>query len=306
MTRYTRRSFLKFSTLAALATSASCRPMEVTSDKQHIERTEVDIAVKELPDAFNNYRIGFLSDIHLGIALPQKMLEAALSHIENAQVDIFLLGGDYIWIPKSRLEKLLRVVRNKKIAEANYETVENDIYEILTQSIAQVKTPDGTYGVLGNHDTWSNPELAVRAFKKRNLGLLVNESVIIRRDDKFLRIYGTDDFWSGIPSLKGLPEKKEENETRCILTHNPDYLSDILEKSDFEFDLGLAGHTHGGQIKLPLFGALTYNVRDLRFSEGLYRHKKASVYTTRGLGYVELPYRVNCPPEVTILTLKRA
>jgi len=300
-----RRAFVKLGAMTALVTS-SCRSMALTSDKQHLERAEVDVHIKDLPEAFENYRIGFLSDIHLGISLPDKLLRAALSEIKNAKVDLFLLGGDYIWIPKSRLEKALRVVRNQRIAEMQSDTVEAEIYKTLCQSLAEVNVPDGTYGVLGNHDTWANPELAYEIFKSYGIEMLVNEAVSIKRGDKFLRVYGTDDFWSGIPSLRGLPEKKEEHETRCILTHNPDFLSDVLDKSKFEFDLGLAGHTHGGQIKLPLIGALTYNIQDLRFSEGLYRHPKASVYTTRGIGFVELPYRFNCPPEVSILTLRRA
>ena len=134
--------------------------------------------------------------------------------------------------------------------------------------------------------------------------MLINRSVTFKRNLETFRIIGTDDYWTGIPRFAAAPKRESEN--RVLISHNPDYVSFLLENTACEFDLALSGHTHGGQIKLPIIGALGYNVTDARFGEGLVHHKRGEVFTTRGLGVVEIPVRINCPPEVSILTLTHA
>ncbi len=97
-----------------------------------------------------------------------------------------------------------------------------------------------------------------------------------------------------------------ENSFSILLTHNPDFSSFVLHDKNIKFNLSLSGHTHGGQIKLPIVGALGYNISDLRYKEGLVDYQETKLYTSRGLGYVELPIRINCPPEVTIITLRKS
>lgn len=141
---------------------------------------------------------------------------------------------------------------------------------------------------------------------KAGIQVLLNTVFPVERQGKRLLVLGSDDYWTGIPSTSAMPDKKEPGQVRIVLSHNPDYLSHLLEKTRFEFDLGLSGHTHGGQIKLPLIGALHYNIKDQRFAEGLFSHPRAVTYTSRGIGVVGLPIRINCPPEVNVFTLKRA
>ena len=90
------------------------------------------------------------------------------------------------------------------------------------------------------------------------------------------------------------------------MSHNPDYISRLLEiQPEYHFDLALCGHTHGGQIRLPGMGAVMSQIQDPRFVAGLVNINGKQVYTSRGLGVVGLPFRYDCPPEVTVFTLKR-
>jgi predicted MPP superfamily phosphohydrolase len=95
-----------------------------------------------------------------------------------------------------------------------------------------------------------------------------------------------------------------EKSIKICLAHNPDYFVELQKKSPVKFDLSLAGHTHGGQIKLPIWGSLIYNVENRQFAEGLVETNQSSYYTSRGIGVVEIPHRINCPAEVCIFTLK--
>ena len=140
--------------------------------------------------------------------------------------------------------------------------------------------------------------------QKYGIEILVNDVRQIRRGTSKITLVGVDDYWTGFPSVPLEATKTSPQDVRVLISHNPDYASAILERTEIEFDIALCGHTHGGQIKLPLVGAPHYNVKDLRFKEGLYVHPRGLVYTTRGLGMVELPWRINCPPEVTVLELR--
>jgi hypothetical protein len=137
--------------------------------------------------------------------------------------------------------------------------------------------------------------------------LLINKERIISRKDQTLRIFGVDDFLTGLPTGPPHDELRRGRDIRLIVSHNPDYISALLSfRPDYHFDLALCGHTHGGQICLPYVGAVMRQIRDPRFIAGMVRLGEKIVYTSRGLGVVGLPIRIDCPPEVTVFTLARA
>jgi predicted MPP superfamily phosphohydrolase len=275
-----------------------------------VELSRISLEIPDLPADFENYRIAFLSDIHLGRSLPFSVLTEALQIVSKAQPNLLLLGGDYLWIPKSPLEKTIKVVRNEVIENFSQEAqteaeIERYIYRLLARELSLLDIPDGIYGVMGNHDNWADPLIAQQELSQAGVKILVNSEAVITRGEGLLSIYGSDDYWTGIPEA---PSWKNHNSqtVRCLLTHNPDFLSQFFDSSSCPFHFALAGHTHGGQIRLPILGALTYNIKDLRFKSGLATINQKHVFTTRGIGFVELPWRLNCPPEVALITLKRA
>lgn len=271
-----------------------------------IEHTETTILIKNLPLEFQDYRIGFLSDIHLGAFVPDDWLDHAISSLNRAGIDLLTLGGDYLWIPDTLLSGMFGRIRNEKFSNPLSQDLPDRIYSRVGAITSQIQSRDGIFAVLGNHDRWVAPLICLKSFKEQKIPVLVNETVQIKRDNATLQIAGVDDYWRGIPRNPFGAEEFRPNTFRVLLAHNPDYISGLIASGQAHFDLALAGHTHGGQIKLPFVGALTYNIQDQRFSSGLKQLEGLSVYTTRGLGVVEIPYRINCPAEASVLTLKRA
>lgn len=272
-----------------------------------LELCERQIALQHLPLAFQNYRIGVLSDPHLGVYVPTEWVDHAVSLLEQAKIDLLLMGGDYIWYPDRQGVEHLYPIRNPRFArEEKAEVMVSEIFATVADLGARLNPPDGRFGVLGNHDGWTGPHLCKQRFQERGIRVLENELVSLSRGDDHIRLFGTADYWTGIPTRPKFQARIKDDETRIVLTHNPDYTSELLSIGYTDVDLAISGHTHGGQIKLPLVGALHGNVRDTRFREGLFSHHGLISYTSRGVGVVEMPFRINCPAEVTVLELVRA
>jgi hypothetical protein len=134
--------------------------------------------------------------------------------------------------------------------------------------------------------------------------LLINEEHSLIRGHEQLIVFGVDDYLTGLPAVPPTRALPDGVTKRIILSHNPDYLPAILKRPEIGFSLAVCGHTHGGQIVLPLLGPVAAQVIDQRFVSGMCAIDGKQVYTSRGLGVVGLPFRVNCPPEVSVFTLK--
>ena len=297
-----RRNFLKIGAGAAALGAAATLAFDDSSDD--IELLISEIPVQRLPTSFNGYRIGFLSDIHLSHALPVEWLERAVSLLAESKIDILILGGDYVWLPEPGKEPLIHKLRNKELDLPYGKELMKLAFETVVKSVSILKPKDGSFAVWGNHDRWTSEKVCVQAFAKSHIKLIANGTKIIRRGNDKILLALFDDFWTGHPEIP-----KNIRSEACIIAaaHNPDFFSYLLKSKEFRFDLGIAGHTHGGQIKAPLFGAPFQNIRDIRLSEGLFRDQSGSaVYTSRGLGMVEIPYRINCRPEVSVLEVENS
>lgn len=271
-----------------------------------LERVTTRIA--NLPSAFEGYKIGFLTDIHLGMWLPNEWVERALEMLAEQSVDLLVLGGDYIFLNDNPLWRKAGIIRNHELAEPSPKRAIPQIYSTLGSILSRFSFPDGTIGVPGNHDHWNSTSIFLSIFGSLpGVKLLVNEERVISRKDHNLRIFGVDDFLTGIPSVPPSGEIRPGRDARIIVSHNPDYISLLTAREpDYHFDLALCGHTHGGQIRLPYMGAIMSQIIDSRFVAGMVHLGERMVYTSRGLGVVGLPIRIDCPPEVTVLTLERA
>lgn len=127
----------------------------------------------------------------------------------------------------------------------------------------------------------------------------------MQRGSESLLIFGSDDYLTGLPAVPPAAAIPGVS-ARVLVTHNPDYVSEVLKRDAARFSLALCGHTHGGQVRLPGLISMAAPVRDTRFLAGLVQVDGRWVYTSRGLGMVGLPFRVNCPPEITTIELKSA
>lgn len=169
----------------------------------------------------------------------------------------------------------------------------------LSEGLRRLRAPLGVWGVIGNHDLHaarfgSRAELE-RALERAGVRLLVNRGERVRRD---LFVAGVDDLWLGRPDLDAALAGAGDDAT-LLLSHNPDLLPRVPEW----VALTLSGHTHGGQVVLPVVGALhTGSSYRQRFTSGLVRGP-AQGFVSRGLGTTTLPVRLLCPPEIVVLDL---
>jgi predicted MPP superfamily phosphohydrolase len=296
-----RRDFLK--SLPCLGLATAVIPSDaalISSSFIKVKKEEINLRYKNLPNDLVGFKIGLITDIHLGGWMSDEVILNSLNELKNSGCKILLLGGDLIWVPDTPIEFTDNIFSSKYFHKTDRISAEY-VFEGLKNLIDQVNFEYGTYSVLGNHDRWSSDNSYQIIQNTKNSKLLLNEHQIIKVGNSLIDLYGSEDYWTGIPKLPKY--KYEKNIFSIFLSHNPDYLSYGYHKKNIFFNLGLAGHTHGGQVKLPFFGALTYNVADLRYKEGLVEYNDTKFYTSRGLGFVELPIRINCPSEITVFTL---
>lgn len=302
MSSISRRQFLGLSAIAALGAGSAFGLSFTTED---IEYRHISISLSGLPKSFENYRIGFLTDVHLGSALPLDMARDAISFFERESVDLVVFGGDYIWTRSSEVAKLFPIIREKKYADIPPKFLPNIIFNDFADIARSIKPGDGFLAIMGNHDGWTAPAECRSALGAKGIKLLENESTVIRRGDERLIFYGCEDYWTGIPAAPTNIDPKLDKESLIFLCHNPDFLGWCLARP-LKYSLALAGHTHGGQIRLPLIGAPFYNIEDRRFTDGLIEIGDKKIFVSRGLGVVEVPYRINCRPEAVVISLRRA
>lgn len=174
------------------------------------------------------------------------------------------------------------------------------------QSLEALKPTFGIWAVLGNHDHWYPPtrgnEAVRRFFNDAGVALLVNEWGRIGKGLDTLSLIGVDDPFSGYANLTESLKGMQRTPFAVLLTHSPQ----IFMKADLaRFDLVLAGHTHGGQVRFPGIGALWLPPGSEGYESGWFYGMSARMYVTRGIGMSILPIRFLCRPEIALITLKR-
>jgi predicted MPP superfamily phosphohydrolase len=224
-------------------------------------------------------RIAFASDLHVGPTTPLTLLERAFEAIREAEPDVLLLGGDFVFLEAT--DRRLRVLQG------------------LVESVpCEVKL-----AVLGNHDLWTRDGAIVEALSRAGVRVLVNEVASLPHPWSDVAVVGLDDPWTGQCNGSAAAAELDGQPFRIVLCHSPDGLG-LLD--GLSFDLFLAGHTHGGQIASPWGPIVLPNGRLCReYPAGFAQHESATVYVSRGVGAVELPMRTFAPPDVLILDLAR-
>lgn len=271
-----RRTFLK----AAVATAVPAAPLAVASyglyeaGSVRIERPTV--ALPHLPAAFDGLRVAFLTDIHHGPYIGLDYVASLVRTTLALAPDLILLGGDYV----SKEPKYV-----------------GPCFEVL----AGLAAPLGVFGVLGNHDYWHGLGESHAGFRAAGIGELTNGGVWLERGTNRLRLAGVDDLWGGRPNLVAALGDATPTDACLLVSHNPDYVETLR---DSRVGLVLSGHTHGGQVYVPGYGAPIVPSRyGQKYLHGLVQGPAARVYVSRGLGTVTPPMRFNSPPELTLLTL---
>ena len=273
----TRRSFLKLTgaiTFAALGALTTYSLLGNEADSPVVER--VQIPIPNLPAALEGFRIAQISDIHLYPFTTIELVDLAVQMANRLEPDLTVLTGDYVW----------------------HHT--EPIFD-LVPSLAQLNAKHGVYAILGNHDLWTDVKVITHAIEQEGLPLLVNQGVSISVGKSTLYLAGLDDGWSGKPDLAEAMANHPGDAITVLLMHEPDLAPRYAP--DKRIHLQLSGHSHGGQVRLPFYGALILPYLSWKYPMGLYNIDGMWLYTNRGLGTTNVPVRVNCAPEITELTL---
>lgn len=232
----------------------------------------------ELPVPFSGFTIAFISDFHVGRYYRLENLARAVDRIAAEDVDLLILGGDYVY------------------------HLEGD-YEAIFREVSRLRPPHGIYAVAGNHDAWDAYSAALRSLPPGSVTMLDNRAYEIRRDWAYIRLAGIADMWSEQAVTAQPPYGELDDAFTVFVSHNPDYLIEHPEV----YDVGIAGHTHGGQITLfglwaPFLPMEHGNVQ----WKGRQDHDGKTRIVSRGLGTIGLPLRFFAPPEITLITLESA
>ena len=245
------------------------------------------ILVDNLPTAFVGHRIVQLSDFHLEEFTEPYFLERVVEHVNRLNADTVLLTGDFI--TRGSLNFLFEHHAAMRCAE------------ILATIRCSQK-----FAVLGNHDVAVNASMVTTALQSQGLPVLHNryDTLTLRGDS--LHIAGTADPGTDRPDLNTAVPLKPRGPV-ILMSHAPDYADFVIaHPRSPSIDLMLSGHSHGGQVRLPVLGPLVLPPLGRKYVEGLFRFNRMQLYVNRGLGTVGIPVRLNCPPEITLITLQRS
>jgi len=296
-----RRAFLAASLGASTLIPATAWGWSFTTSD--LELTEFNINLPPDCEALDGFKIAFVSDLHIGPALDLDLLDRTFKLIEAQKPDLLALGGDFIWVPDSVISRIFRANRHREFDAINIQGTRKLIFSLLREYLDKLKVPYGTFSVFGNHDRWSAPFEMAHYLDSKDLFLLSNNTELVTANGVKLEIFGADDYWTGIPKSPKFLAQRPERTFRLLLAHNPDYVFELNRNHTLHCELALCGHTHGGQIRLPVFGTPFYNVRFTELAQGKNQLDSTPVITSQGVGVVEVPYRINCPAEVVCITL---
>ena len=250
-------------------------------EPEDVEVVPVSLVLPRLDAAFEGYRIAQISDIHAdGWMTPGRVL--SLVNLVNAEApDLVAITGDFATY--SRFRFLIRHASR------------------LIAPLRRLQATDGVVAVLGNHDHKTDARTVRRVLAASGVIELHNAVLTLRRGGESLYLCGVDDLKEGTPRLDRALEGLSEEGAAVLLAHEPDFADESAATG--RFDLQLSGHSHGGQVGVPLLRYPFLPKLSRKYPTGLYRVGDMFLYTNRGLG-AHPRFRFNCRPEITVFTLR--
>jgi len=259
-----------------------------------VDVTQTTVSLPGLAAAMEGFRIALIADLHSGPYMTPSNFDRVVRLLNEQNPDLAILAGDFVTANPHNIDEYI------------------DLF-------GHISATYGACAVLGNHDVWTNPDYITQSLQSVGIRVLRNEQEVIHIGDHELVLTGVLDsgfvtrdrsdlplFWSAtLQDLPSLPPKSAHR-TSLLIVHNPD-VNELFTDNE-AIDLALSGHTHGGQIQLPFGLGPIYlpSCMGTKYGGGLVDAPASPVYVTRGLGVSGLPVRLNCRPEVAILTLTRA
>lgn len=264
-----RRTLLKTLVATGIGATTGAGAYGALYERDAIGLTSVEVPVADLPPGLAGLRIGLMTDVHRSRWVSAEDVAAAVTLLLAAAPDLIVLGGDYVtWGDPAFVGP-------------------------AAEALSALAAPHGVFGILGNHD--SDREMA-DALSDKRVQMLKDARTRLTINGEPLHLAGLR-YWTRRPAdiasvLRGATG------TVILLAHDPRRLRDAAA---LNVPLVLSGHTHGGQVVLPGIGPLA--ARRFPIVSGIGRQGRTSIFVSRGVGTVYVPIRINCPPEVALVTL---
>jgi hypothetical protein len=304
--------------------SVRSHPLEIrfilSSPFRHIDQTydlrlvEVELGFPNLPPAFDGLRVLQLTDNHFGEVVSPAWYSHVVRHAGEMRPDLIVLTGD------------LSGAQN--------------LYRQAVEMMRPLRAPMGVWAIRGNHDFNTEPEVLAYWLERENIRLLPNRHVDFERQGQTLRLIGLEHPYKRLKDWRGLSDQSDQSDPsdpsdqsdpsnpsdqsdssdpsdpsnssdlsggpsvpfRLVLSHTPD---NIFRLARAGADLVLSGHTHGGQWRLPVIGPIAFPSRyGRRFTPGLQKIGRTLLYASNGIGVHTIPFRLSCPPEITLFILR--
>jgi len=240
-----------------------------------MEIVQVPVMLPHLSPELEGYRIVQITDVHADDWMTADRIASITRQINDQQPDLVVLTGDFV-------------------------TGDADRYSPALKSFSQLKAPDGSIAILGNHDEWTDPQLITNVLESSGVRVLQNQVITITSKGAPLNIAGLGDAWSGKDDMEKVLQQLPGIGASIMLVHEPDVADRTAETG--KFDLQLSGHSHGGQVRLPFLKLVTPPLGH-KYPVGQYQIADLIQYTSRGVGTSAIRFRFNCRPEITVLTL---
>ena len=268
--RFSRRDILRGLGVAGVGVLTGAGAHGFLYERYHIGVTREELAVAGWPEPLSGLRIGFVSDLHRSGTVSHEMVTTAVSALMAASPDLIILGGDYVTNQDRRF------------------------VQPAADALSGLSAPLGVFAVLGNHDDERDSTNALTA---KGFAMLRDARTQLSIRGETVDLAGLRYWTHRMDDITRVLRGASAN--LILIAHTPKRL---LEAAALSVPLVLSGHTHGGQIVLPGVGAVA--AREFPVIEGSARRENTTIFVTRGVGTVYVPVRINCPPEVAILTVR--
>ena len=295
----TRSEFLSKAALVATAVPFGTMAFGIISGAHDYRVRRITVNLPNLPKAFDGIKVGQVSDIHSGSFWNKTAVKGGVEMMLAEKPDLIFFTGDLV----------------------NNETTEVKDYLGIFNHL---KAPLGVYSVTGNHDygdykAWASQEEKARNFKElvyahkfMGFRILMNENHVIEQGGERLAILGVENWGAGRFAKYGKLEQAyqgtEEAAVKLLLSHDPSHWDAQVRAQHPDIDMTFSGHTHGFQFGVELGDYFKWSPSQYAYKQwaGLYQEGAQYLYVNRGFGYLGYPGRIGMPPELTVVTLKRA
>lgn len=293
-----RRRFLSVMAMGIAAIPFSALLYGMYRGKYNFQVLTYDLEFEDLPDAFHNYQITQISDIHSGSFDNRKKIEYAVNLINEQESDVILFTGDMV----------------------NNMALEMEPWKALFSTL---RAKDGKFSILGNHDYGDYVQWETPSLKEQNLNdlkdmqaemgfdLLLNEHRYLQKGKDKLALLGVENWGRGgfkkAGDLKKAVEGIEKNDFKILMSHDPTHWEDVVIHDDYHYHLTLSGHTHGMQFGIEIPGWVKWSPVKWRYKywAGIYEELGQYINVNRGFGFLGYPGRVGIWPEISVIRLKK-